>query len=111
MRHIRISRGVGIQCHGRRGILVMIVRWTDYLRYKSKLRGFDLAAIEDIVKYSPERYFDTLTGRRIAVGHSQNRTVMIPYEADQESITPITIHVTSRKQINFRIQVGRLSHE
>lgn len=34
----------------------MIVVWTDYMKYKAKLRGFDLAAIENIVSSPPERY-------------------------------------------------------
>jgi len=51
----------------------MIVKWTDYLKYKSKLRGFDLAKVEDIVKYSPERYSDTVTGRRVAIGLHENK--------------------------------------
>ena len=53
--------------------LFMIVKWTDYLKYKSKLRGFDLAKVEDIVKYSPERYSDTVTGRRVAIGLHENK--------------------------------------
>jgi hypothetical protein len=58
----------------------MIVQWTDYMKYKSKLRGFDLTMIEQIVKYSPERYIDTVTGRRVAVGCYENILVVIPYE-------------------------------
>jgi len=33
--------------------------WTDYMKYRANLRGFDLAKIEDILRYSTERYFDT----------------------------------------------------
>ncbi len=89
----------------------MAIVWTDYLKYKTRLRGFDLTKIENIVRYSPERYSDTVTGRRIAVGHHGNKLIMIPYEADKDSVTPVTIHVTTRQQINFRIKTGRLTHE
>lgn len=89
----------------------MIVVWTDYMKYKVKLRGFDLADIENILRSSPERYSDTATGRRVAVGSHDNRLVMIPYETDEISITPVTIHVTTRQQINFRIRTGRFTHE
>lgn len=89
----------------------MIVRWTNYLIYKSKLRGFDLAAIEQIVKYSSERYRDTITGRLIAVGRYNNQLVVIPYEIEGDVLIPITIHVSSRQQIHFRIQTGRFTHE
>jgi hypothetical protein len=89
----------------------MIVVWTDYMKYKAKLRGFDLAMIENIIRASPERYSDTETGRRVVVGRHDNRLVMIPYEADENSITPVTIHVTTRQQINFRLRTGRFIHE
>jgi hypothetical protein len=89
----------------------MIVVWTDYVKYKAKLRGFDLAKIEKIIRTSPERYSDTETGRRVVVGRHDNRLVIIPYEADENSITPVTIHVTTRQQINFRLRTGRFIYE
>ncbi len=46
----------------------MIIRWTEYMKYRAKLRGFDLTKIENIVEYSTERYSDTVTGGRVAVG-------------------------------------------
>ena len=89
----------------------MTIVWTDYLKYRAKLRKFDLGKIENIVRYSPERYYDMATGRRIVVGKHDNTLVMIPYEADENSITPVTIHVTTRRQINFRVKTGRLANE
>jgi hypothetical protein len=81
--------------------------WTDYMRYRAALRGFDLVAIEDIVRYSPERYFDTATGRPIVVGHVQDVLVIVPYELIQGQLTPVTIHATTRQQVNFRLKTGR----
>jgi len=89
----------------------LIVMWTDYIKYKAKLRGFDLAKIENIVRFSAERYFDTVTGRRVAVGRHDEKLIMVPYEEEESSITPVTIHVTSRQQINFRIRTGRFIYE
>lgn len=89
----------------------MTVVWTDYMAYKAKLRGFDLAIVEDIVKSSSERYFDMATRRHIAVGRHDNKLVIVPYEADEDVITPVTIHATTRQQINFRIKTGRFTHE
>lgn len=40
--------------------------WTDYMKYRAQSRGYDLGRIEDIVKRSHERYFDTETRRAIA---------------------------------------------
>lgn len=82
--------------------------WSDYFRYKITLRRFDLAIIEEIVRYSGERYYDALTGRMIVIGRYDNRLVMIPYEQIENQITPITIHVTTRQQIRFRLMNGRL---
>jgi hypothetical protein len=54
--------------------------WSNYLRYRAELRGFDLAKIEEILRFSGERYYDTVTGREIVVGKHDNRLVIIPYE-------------------------------
>ena len=89
----------------------MKVIWTDYLKFRVKQRGFDLSKIEDVVRYSSEIYYDTVTGRRIAVGRYNNDLIMIPYEVDEDSITPVTVHITTRQQINFRIKTGRFKNE
>ena len=81
--------------------------WSDYLKYRAKLRGFELAKIEEILKYSGEKYYDTETGRFIVVGRHDNCLVLIPYEYTEESITPVTIHATNRQQIRFRLKTGR----
>ena len=85
--------------------------WTDYMKYRARLRGFDLAKIEHIVRYSDERYFDTVTRRPIAVGRIDDLLVIIPCDTDQGSITPVTIHATTRQQINFRLKTGRFVNE
>jgi RNA:NAD 2'-phosphotransferase (TPT1/KptA family) len=80
------------------------------MKYRARLRGFDLARIEEIVRHSSERYLDIATGRYVAVGRHGKMLVAIPYEMDEDSITPITIHATTRQQINFRLRTGRYSH-
>jgi hypothetical protein len=85
--------------------------FTDYLKFRAELRGFDLLKIESILRYSQERYFDIETQRRIVVGEHGNRLVMIPYEESDTEITPVTIHATTRQQIKFRLNTGRLTHE
>jgi hypothetical protein len=42
--------------------------WTSYLRYRATGRGFDLNLIENILRFSSERYYDVETDRAIAVG-------------------------------------------
>ena len=85
--------------------------WSDYMRYRLRLRGFDLATMEHIVRFSIERYVDTVTGRLVAIGRHDERLIMIPYERSEETLTPVTVHVTSRQQINFRVKSGRFTNE
>ena len=85
--------------------------WSDYMKYRLRLRGFDLATVEHIVRYSNERYIDITTGRLVAVGKHDRRLVMIPYEREADRLTPVTIHVTSRQQIKFRVKSGRFGNE
>ncbi len=46
----------------------MRIVWTEYLRYRAALRGFELAVVEHIVRDSTERYLDHVTGSHIAIG-------------------------------------------
>ena len=88
----------------------MIV-WTEYLKYRAQLRGFDLSRLEQIIKHSGERYFDAATGRMIVIGRHDNHLVMIAYEMEDENITPVTVHAITRQQTRFRLQIGRFTHE
>jgi hypothetical protein len=85
--------------------------FSEYLKYRAETRGYDIGKIEDILKFSTERYLDTITNRMIAIGKHDKRLVMIPYEISKNSIKPVTIHATSRQQINFRLKTGRLKNE
>ena len=86
-----------------------MVIWTEYFKHRARLRDFDLAVIEQIVRFSEERYFDTVTQRMVAVGQHRTRLVMVPYDQEGESTTPVTIHATVRQQITFRLRTGRFS--
>jgi len=85
--------------------------WTEYMQYRAKLRGFDLNRIEQVVRYSNERYVDTVTGRFIAVGLVDDILVMVPCDTEQGSVTPVTIHATTRQQISFRLTTKRFVNE
>ncbi len=85
--------------------------WTDYMQYRLELRGFDRAAVEEVVRYSMERYVDTATGRSVAVGRDGKRLVLVPYERSGDTLTLITVHAVSRQQITFRIKTGRFRNE
>lgn len=78
-----------------------VILWTEYMKYKTELRGF--SKLENILLHSEERFFDTTTQRVIAVGKHDQRLVIIPYEKHGNEITPVTIHATTRQQINFRL--------
>jgi hypothetical protein len=85
--------------------------WTEYMKYRLSLRGYDLATVEQILRYSSERYVDTVTGRVLAIGRNKKLLVMIPYELKRRNLMPVTIHATSRQQINSRIKSGRFKNE
>ena len=81
--------------------------WTSYLLYRTTRRGFDLDLIENILRFSSERYYDVETGREIVVGKHGEQLVLIPYEQSENTMTPVTIHTTTRQQIRFRLKTGR----
>ena len=85
--------------------------WTEYIKYRLSLRGYDPATVEQILRYSSERYVDTVTGRMVAIGRHKKLLVMIPYELKRHKLMPVTIHATSRQQINSRIKSGRFKNE
>ncbi len=87
------------------------ITWTEYLRHRARTRDYDLKVIEHIVLLSTERYYDTATLRTVAVGRHDKRLVLVPYDSDDESITPVTVHAVTRAQIDFRIKTGRFIHE
>lgn len=89
----------------------MEIKWTDYMKYRADLRGFDSATIEDIVRHSAERYYDMVTHRLVAVGQHKDSLVLIPYEHQGDTVTPVTIHVTTRQQITFRLRTKRYRYE
>jgi len=88
-----------------------MIEWTEYLKHRAATRGFDLEKLEQIIRHSSERYFDTETGRHVAVGKHDEQLVMIPYEVEREIITPVTVHATTRQQIRFRLNTGRFTNE
>jgi len=87
------------------------VVWTEYMKYPLDLRGYDAATVEHILRHSSVRYVDTVTGRSVAIGRHERLLVMIPYEWKGGGLTPVTIHATSRQQINSRFKSGRLKNE
>jgi hypothetical protein len=83
---------------------------SSYMQYRSRTRDYDLSVVETIVRHSAERYFDTDTGRAVAVGSHAGRTVLIPYEETASEIRPVTVHATTRQQIRFRLRTGRFTY-
>ena len=85
--------------------------WSDYMKNRAELRGFDLSKIEVLLRYGGERYFDTATRRLIVIGKHDDRLVIIPYEEHGNELIPVSIHVTTRQQIKFRLKTGRFVYE
>ncbi len=89
----------------------MEIVWTEYIKYRAKLRGFDIVKIKHIVQYSTERYYDVATQRIVVVERHDKKLVLVPYECEGDKVTPVTIHATTRQQINFRLKSGRFRSE
>ena len=87
------------------------ILWTDHLKYRAALRGFDLSKLENILLHSDERYFDSETQRKVVVGRHDLQLVVIPYETQGDQITPVTVHAITRQLIRFRLRTGRFTHE
>jgi hypothetical protein len=87
------------------------VVWTEYMKYRLSLRGFNPVVIEEILRYSSERYFDTMTEREVAVGRHGDVLVMVPYEIKDKDIISVTVHAADRKQITARIKSGRFIND
>ncbi len=85
--------------------------WADYMKYRLNSRKYDLSTVEQILRYSFERYVDTVTGRMVAIGQHGHLLVMIPYEVQEHTLTPVTIHAITRQQINYRIKTERFENE
>lgn len=88
-----------------------MIKFTAYLKFRAELRGYELSEIENILRFSMERYFDVSTQRLVFVGETKGQIVLIPYELIKKEIVPITIHSITRQQINFRIKTGRFKYE
>jgi hypothetical protein len=78
------------------------------MEYKTRVRGFDLAILEYILRHATERYYDTKTQRLVVIGHHRRALVLIAYEEDTEAMTPVTVHETFRHQIRLRLKTGKL---
>lgn len=87
-----------------------MITWTDYMRYRARLRGYDLDEVQKIVRFSSERYVDEATGRQVVVGRHGDTLVAIPLEIQGENVVPVTIHRTTRQQIAARLRSGRFKH-
>jgi hypothetical protein len=88
-----------------------MINWTDYVKYRAALRSFELEKLELIIRHSTERYFDTETERHVVVGRHNLQLVMIPYDIENDTMTPVTVHTITRQQIRFRLNTRRLIHE
>ena len=82
------------------------IEWTDYMKYRAKKRRFNLTKLEYIVRHSSKRYFDLTTARSVAIGKHEKDLVIIPYEVEDDTYIPVTVHRTTRQQIKFRLNTG-----
>ena len=88
------------------------IQWTGYMKHRAIEREVELDKLEEILRHSVERYYDIVTNRLVVVGrYDRKKLVLIPIEVEEKTITPITVHTTTRQQIKFRLKIRRLIHE
>jgi hypothetical protein len=83
------------------------IQWSEYMLYRMNERGYEASKLEDIIRHSAEQYTDTETGRTVIVGRHDELLVLIPIDVEESTVTPVTVHATTRQQINLRLQTGR----
>jgi hypothetical protein len=84
------------------------IQWTSYARRRCAQRGFQLDILESLLRTSTERYSDVDTGRRVVVGRHDALLVLIAYETGPEDVlVPVTVHTTTRAQVQARLLRGR----
>ncbi|MBW2740214.1 MAG: hypothetical protein JRE64_15525 [Deltaproteobacteria bacterium] len=71
---------------------------------KTKIENGDCL---EVLKRYPDNFFNLV----VAIDRHEKLLVMIPYEQKGRSLKPVTIHATSRQQINPRIKSGRFKNE
>jgi hypothetical protein len=49
------------------------------------------------------------SGRRVVIGRQKAELLLIPYDEDEVTIRPVTVHAITRKQIRFRVNTGRFT--
>ena len=85
------------------------VRYTDHLKRRIILRGYDDSLPQQIFEQSIELYIDTQTSNHIAVVEimirGEMRLMTISYDEFPTRI--VTIHPIKRNQINNRIKLRR----
>jgi hypothetical protein len=82
---------------------------SDYLQYRAAQRSFDLNRVVEIVRFESERYLDMDSGRRVVIGRQKAELLLIPYDEDEVTIRPVTVHAITGKQIRFRVNTGRFT--
>jgi hypothetical protein len=91
------------------------VEYSDYLRFRLRVRGIPDKMPERIYRESQERYYDNTTGRHIAVlsvvYHRRRKRMMIAYDEFFDYVEIVTIHPIEKQQIQNRVFSGRWTYE
>src|SRR5258708_36236884 len=79
-----------------------MIYWTDYLKYRAALRGFELEKLESMIGHSTERYFDTETERHMVVGRHNLQLVVVAYDIENGTMIAVTVHAITVQPRRFR---------
>ena len=85
--------------------------YTPHLRFRLERRRIRADIPREIYQDSDEKYYDTATGHKIAIGRlhysGREREVMIAYDEFEERIEIVTVHPLKWAQKQHRIKTKR----
>ena len=87
------------------------ITYSSHLNFRLEFRNIPRILPKKIVQISTERYFDTITGKNIAVAEiefqNKIRDMAVTYDENANEIVLITIHPLKSMQKINRINSGR----
>ena len=87
------------------------IHYTEYMQDRMEFRHIPQQVVEGILLTAIERYFDSETGRFIAVQrvrhHGSYKRLAVAYEEKGDEITAVTVHTVTKRQVQARIKRQR----
>ena len=88
-----------------------VVRYTDHLKLRLKLRGIPDELPRKIYERAESKFIDSTTGHNIAIATTlyrrKKRLFLVAYDVKNDFILMVTAHPISKEQIDSRVRSER----